>query len=57
MGEYLSIRVWDAAISEPGVWQLNVVDSLFMAAGYVALYQWYPLQTALFDDLTITTGA
>lgn len=56
-GAYLSIRVWPAAVAEPGTWTMNVIDTLHAGPGYVALGQWYAGQTALFDDLTITTGA
>lgn len=56
-GAYLSVRVWAASGSEPGTWNLNTTDTLYTAAGYVGLGQWYASQTALFDDLLIETGA
>lgn len=56
-GTRLSIRAWAASGSEPGAWQLDVVDSLITTAGTVALRQWYASQTCYFDDLAIATGA
>ena len=57
MGPYLCARVWAAAGSEPGTWSLQATDSLYTAPGCVAVAQWTASQTALFDNLTITTGA
>lgn len=57
LGAYLSIRAWAASDAEPGSWQLDVRDVLHAGPGTVALRQWVASQTALFDDIVITTGA
>lgn len=55
VGGTLRIKVWAAAGAEPGPWQLDVNDTLFIAPGYVALAQWYASQTALFDEVEVST--
>jgi hypothetical protein len=56
-GTRLSVRTWATASAEPTTWPLNVVDSLFTAAGYIGLAQWFASGTASFDNVTITDGA
>lgn len=56
-GDALLIRAWAASGAEPGTWGVNALDDLHTAAGNVGLAQWYPSQSCLFDDITVTTGA
>ena len=54
-GSSLTIKTWLTSGGEPGSPQLVVSDGLYSGPGYVGLAQWYPGQTALFDNFELFT--
>jgi hypothetical protein len=57
VGQYLAVKAWDSAGSEPLAWGLLTTDSLFTAAGYVGLANWGTSTTSNFDTVTVTDGS
>jgi hypothetical protein len=57
VGEYLELKVWATAGSEPLTWNLDTTDSLYLATSYIGLATWGASTTSTFDDLTVTDGS